>query len=197
MFDSIQAAANFAKVNAWTMSVKMQVFGYFEDKQGNKYYRQDEMNTKNEYTTPSPVQPNERKRRSPNKPKGQLNKNKTRDPIPVLVDGVYFPNCAQAERAIGVGVSTISNYLRQGKKEVRGHKIEYANKDIKETFQPIDIPSTKIEMPKQQQNTHSILIETDDPVIKMINDRIVKILKDAKVYDEIKKLSEAIAKLSK
>lgn len=54
MFDSITAAAEFAGANAWTMSLKMQVFGYFEDKNGCTYYRMDEMKTKNKYTSSSP-----------------------------------------------------------------------------------------------------------------------------------------------
>ena len=54
MFDSITAAAEFAGANAWTMSLKMQVFGYFEDKNGCTYYRMDQMRTKNKYTSSSP-----------------------------------------------------------------------------------------------------------------------------------------------
>jgi hypothetical protein len=136
IFISITDAAKYAQVNSWTMSIKMQVWGYFQDANGNKYYRLDEMKTKNKYETSSP--------------------------------------------------KMIHKQAKYKKKQVK-------TKEVKE--------ETIKEEPKKevikQQKIQSIIVETDDPVIKMINERIVKILKDAGVYEEIKKLSEAIAKLSK
>lgn len=135
MFVSISDAAKYAKINSWTMSIKMQVWGYFQDANGNKYYRLDEMKTKNKYETSSP--------------------------------------------------KMIHKQTKYKRKSVKTKEIKEEN--IKE--------EPKKEVIKQK--IQSIVVETDDPVIKMINERIVKILKDAGVYEEIKKLSEAIAKLSK
>lgn len=44
--------------------------------------------------------------------------------IPVLVDGKYYNNCAEAERAIGAASSTISDALRRGAPMVLGHTVE-------------------------------------------------------------------------
>lgn len=48
-FKSICAAARFAGVNDWTMSKKMEVSGSFVDSNGNKYFREHPMKTKNDY----------------------------------------------------------------------------------------------------------------------------------------------------
>lgn len=48
-FFSIKDAAKFAKVNNWTMSVKMETAGQFIDKEGNVYKRLKPMITKNAY----------------------------------------------------------------------------------------------------------------------------------------------------
>ena len=126
MFNSITAAAEFAGANSWTMSLKMQVFGYFEDKNGCKYYRMDEMKTKNEYTSSSPKM-----------------------------------------------------IKKQYKKRIRKvQKIE------------------KIEK-KEEKKEENIIVNTNDPAIEAINEKIVSILKKAGVYEEIQKLSNAIKKLSK
>lgn len=61
--------------------------------------------------------------------------------IPVLMDGVMYSNCAEAERAIGVGSSTISDALRRGATSVRGHKIE--------AVYPSDINKRKAKTPKK------------------------------------------------
>ena len=191
-FESISKASLFAKANSWTMSLKMQVFGYFEDQKGNKYYRLHEMNTKNTYTSCSPKMIKEQKKHKRYK--------QPKKGIPVYVDGVFYENCAQASKALGLHKSSISAYIGWGRRKINGHIIETAEEHqnkLKETFQQIDVPSAKIEMPKPLKNTHSILIETDNPAIKLINEEIVKILKKAGVYEEVKKLSEAIAKLSK
>lgn len=52
-FKTIKAAAKFAKVNGWTMGMKMEAKGQFIDKNGNVYKRLKPMNTKNVYTTNS------------------------------------------------------------------------------------------------------------------------------------------------
>lgn len=49
-FKTISLAAKYAKVNGWTMSVKMETAGQFIDKQGNVYKRLKPMNTKNTYS---------------------------------------------------------------------------------------------------------------------------------------------------
>lgn len=48
-FKSICAAARFAGVNDWTMSKKMEVSGSFIDAEGNEYFRDRPMKTKNTY----------------------------------------------------------------------------------------------------------------------------------------------------
>ena len=48
-FSTINAAARFAGVNNWTMSVKMETAGQFVDKKGNVYKRLKPMQTKNCY----------------------------------------------------------------------------------------------------------------------------------------------------
>ena len=48
-FKSIRAAAKFAGVNEWTMSKKMEVSGSFIDAEGNEYFRDRPMKTKNNY----------------------------------------------------------------------------------------------------------------------------------------------------
>ena len=48
-FGSIKSAAQFAKVDDWTMSRKMDVLGSFVDKYGNEYERSEPMITKNKY----------------------------------------------------------------------------------------------------------------------------------------------------
>lgn len=48
----------------------------------------------------------------------------TRKGIPVLVDGIPYKNCAEAERAIGCASSSISDALRRGANTVYGHKVE-------------------------------------------------------------------------
>lgn len=52
-FNSIKEASKFAKVNGWTMGMKMEAKGQFVDKNGNVYKRLKPMNTKNVYTTPT------------------------------------------------------------------------------------------------------------------------------------------------
>lgn len=52
-FKTITDAAKYAKVNGWTMSIKMQARGQFTDKNGVVYKRLKPMNTKNQYTTPT------------------------------------------------------------------------------------------------------------------------------------------------
>lgn len=52
-FKTITDAAKYAKVNNWTMSVKMQARGQFTDNSGVVYKRLKPMNTKNQYTTPT------------------------------------------------------------------------------------------------------------------------------------------------
>lgn len=186
-FVSISEAARYAHANAWTISLKMQVFGYFEDKSGNKYYRLDEMKTKNNYTyvNPTPKIKHERK---------VERKKRSKSPVPVYVDDVYYENCLKAAEAIGVASDTIAAYVRMGRNTVKGHKIY----TVEEWNKKHSIKEEKIQpVVEKQQKIQSIVVETDDPVIQMINERIVKILKDAGVYEEIKKLSEAIAKLSK
>ena len=39
-FKSIQAAARYLKCDSWTMTRKMQAFGFFEDEKGNRYERE-------------------------------------------------------------------------------------------------------------------------------------------------------------
>lgn len=48
-FKTISDAAKYAKVNGWTMSLKMATAGQFVDKDGNVYKRLKPMNTKNTY----------------------------------------------------------------------------------------------------------------------------------------------------
>ena len=48
----------------------------------------------------------------------------TRKGIPVLIDGIPYKNCAEAERAIGCASSSVSDALRRGAKTVYGHKLE-------------------------------------------------------------------------
>lgn len=48
-FNSIKSAAQFAKVDDWTMSRKMDVLGSFIDNYGNEYERTEPMVTKNKY----------------------------------------------------------------------------------------------------------------------------------------------------
>jgi len=188
MFESITEAASFAKANAWTMSLKMEVFGYFEDKQGNKYYRQDKMKTKNEYKSSEPkitkIMPKYRKKRSTIAKK-------------VVVDGVVYDSVKEAENSLGFKRDTLGQALRKGQTECMKHQIAYY-KDFKNKPSVIEEPKQPIVdyKPKKEEKA-SIIVNSDDPVIKMINERIVKILKDAGVYNEIKKLSEAIQKLSK
>lgn len=188
MFESIQKASEFAKVNAWTMSLKMEVFGYFEDKQGNKYYRQDKMKTKNEYKSPEPkiikIIPKYRKK-------------KIRNAKKVVVDGVVYKTISEAEAKLGIKKDTLGQALRKGKTKSVGHTIAYYNENtpvIEEPKQPIvdfkPIKETKYE-------NISIVVDSKDPAIKLINERIVDIIKKAGVYEEILKLSEAIKKLSK
>ena len=52
-FNSIKEASKFAKVNGWTMGMKMEAKGQFVDKNGNIYKRLKPMNTKNVYKTPT------------------------------------------------------------------------------------------------------------------------------------------------
>lgn len=52
-FKTIADAAKYAKVNGWTMGMKMQACGQFTDKDGVVYKRLKPMNTKNQYTTPT------------------------------------------------------------------------------------------------------------------------------------------------
>lgn len=48
-FKTIRQAANFAKVDGWTMSKKMETAGQFKDKEGNIYKRLRAMRSKNVY----------------------------------------------------------------------------------------------------------------------------------------------------
>lgn len=188
MFESITEAAKFAHANAWTMSLKMEVFGYFEDKQGNKYYRQDKMKTKNEYKSSEPkitkIMPKYRKKRSAVAKK-------------VVVDGVVYHSVTEAEESLGMKRDTLGQALRKGQTECMKHQIAYY-KDVKN--KPSVIEEQKLPIvdfkPKKEEKT-TITIDSDDPAIQAINDKIVDILKKAGVYDEIQKLSKAIQKLSK
>lgn len=60
---------------------------------------------------------------TPENPKKKQPKH-TRKGIPVLIDGVPYKNCAEAERAIGCGISSVSDALRRGAKYVCGHRVE-------------------------------------------------------------------------
>jgi len=48
-FESIEAAAKYAKAKRWTMNVKMSVAGGFVDSEGREYRRETPMKTKNNY----------------------------------------------------------------------------------------------------------------------------------------------------
>lgn len=48
-FKSISSAAEFANVDAWSMSKKMETSGSFIDRNGNEYIREKPMQTKNRY----------------------------------------------------------------------------------------------------------------------------------------------------
>lgn len=48
-FSTITAAAKYAGVDGWTMSLKMDTAGSFIDKYGNEYIREHPMSTKNKY----------------------------------------------------------------------------------------------------------------------------------------------------
>lgn len=192
-FESISDAAKFADANSWTMAVKMQVMGYFEDKNGNKYFRKEQMKTKNKYTTSSA--------KVTKKMPKYIRKSHT---VAVVIDGVIYKSYTEAAEAINVAKDTIASAVRNGRNTVKGHKIytlkEWEKKQARKqtkTQEKAEIKQRVQPVVEKQQKIQSILVETDDPVIKMINERIVKTLKDAGVYEEIKKLSEAIAKLSK
>ena len=189
MFESITEAAKFAHANAWTMSLKMEVFGYFEDKQGNKYYRQDKMKTKNEYIQASPKIVKEMTKKTKRKGKREGRQ------IKVVVDGIVYNSIREAEMAIkDFRPNTLSGALKNGQKMMKGHKIAYFNE---ESITDINnMPKIVDFKPKKEEKT-TITIDSDDPAIKAINDKIVDILKKAGVYDEIQKLSKAIQKLSK
>jgi len=184
MFESIQEAAKFAKANAWTMSLKMEVFGYFEDKNENKYYRQDKMKTKNEYKSSEPkitkIMPKYNKKRSTIAKK-------------VVVDGVVYHSVKEAEESLGMKRDTLGQALRKGQTECMEHQIAYY-KDFKNKPSVIEEPKPVIETKEEKV---SIIVNSEDPAIKAINEKIVEILKKAGVYDEIQSLSKAIKKLSK
>lgn len=182
MFDTISDAAKFANANAWTMSLKMQVMGYFEDNKGNKYYRQTEMKTKNDYTTNSPKTTKKIKKHK----RTVVNTKKT----PVIVDGIRYDSVSEAEVRCGLKRDTLGQALRKNQKTSKGHTIAYAETNAMEGKMPIvDI--------KPKEEKILILIDSEDPAIKAINKEIVEILKKANVYDEIKSLAKAIQKLSK
>lgn len=48
----------------------------------------------------------------------------TRKGIPVLVDGIAYKNCSEAERALGLCKCSVSDALRRGSKKLLGHTIE-------------------------------------------------------------------------
>lgn len=48
----------------------------------------------------------------------------TKKGIPVLIDGVMYKNCSEAERAIGCSQSSVSDALRRGAKTIYGHTLE-------------------------------------------------------------------------
>lgn len=176
LFDSIQSAAEYANANSWTMSVKMEVFGYFEDKNGNKYYRQDKMNTKNNYQSSSPTIIKEQKKKRHRKE--SYNKKA------VIVDGVRYESISDAEAKLGVKKDTFGQALRAKRYRSLGYSICYADEQKSENNL------------KNTEEKENITIDTEDPVIKLLNEQLVKILKEAKVYDKVKKLSEAIKLLS-
>ena len=185
MFKSIADAAEYANANAWTMSLKMEVKGYFEDAEKNKYYRMDKMKTKNKYNTSSAKVTHKRTKKS---------RRKISWSRAIVVDGVKYDSITEAEQILNIKKDTFGQALRNGRNTALGHIIQYADelpqfKTNQEIKQPI--------VDYKPETKTSIIVETDDPVIQLINERIVKILKDAGVYEEIKKLSEAIAKLSK
>ena len=198
MFESLTEAASYAKANAWTMSIKMEVFGYFEDKNGNKYYRQDKMKTKNVYTTKTPKEPKERKKRKTAKTYWQKR---------IVVDGILFESIKKAEEHFGIKPDTFGQALRHGQTHSKGHVISYANELPQfKTNKPLEIenlkPLTEVKQPivdykTKKEEKVSIIVDSEDPAIKAINDKIVETLKKAGVYDEIYKLSKAIQKLSK
>ena len=73
------------------------------------------------------------------------------------------------------------------------------------TNKPLEIenlkPLTEVKQPivdykTKKEEKVSIIVDSEDPAIKAINDKIVETLKKAGVYDEIYKLSKAIQKLS-
>lgn len=185
MFESITEAAKFAKANSWTMSLKMEVFGYFEDKNGNKFYRQDKMNTKNQYEAASPKMLKITKK----KRKGTPRKKRA-----VLIDGIKYDSIGEAEIKCGFRADTLGKALRNGQHESKGHTIAYADEIPAE--KPIEIQKI-MECKPEKETKVSIIVNSDDPAIEAINDKIVSILKKAGVYEEIKKLSQAIQKLSK
>ena len=173
MFKSIADAAEYANANAWTMSLKMEVKGYFEDAEKNKY------NTSSAKVTHKRTKKSRRK----------ISWSRA-----IVVDGVKYDSITEAEQILNIKKDTFGQALRNGRNTALGHIIQYADelpqfKTNQEIKQPI--------VDYKPETKTSIIVETDDPVIQLINERIVKILKDAGVYEEIKKLSEAIAKLSK
>lgn len=50
-FNTIKDAAKYAKVDAWSMSKKMDITGSFVDDEGNVYKRETPMKTRNIYNT--------------------------------------------------------------------------------------------------------------------------------------------------
>lgn len=60
---------------------------------------------------------------TPKNPKNRVPKH-TRRGIPVLIDGIPYKNCAEAERVIGCAASSVSDALRRGAKTVCGHTLE-------------------------------------------------------------------------
>ena len=186
MFESITEAAKFAQANAWTMSLKMQVKGYFEDRNGNKYYRQDKMNTTREYYTSSA--------KITKRTNGKKIRRKTPYKTAVIVDGVKYDSIQEAEEKCGFKRDTLGQALRHGQTKTKGHTIAYA--DEIPTEKPIEIQKI-MECKPEKETKISIIVNSDDPAIEAINDKIVSILKKSGVYEEIKKLSQAIQKLSK
>jgi len=156
--------------------------GYFEDKNGNKYYRQDEMKTKNIYSTASA------KMTKNVKPK--LKRKKPTHARQVIVDGILYESVRKAEQVCGFKYDVLRQALRAGQNMSNGHTIAYADET------PVEMPRI-IDYKPEKETKISIIVNSDDPAIEAINDKIVSILKKAGVYEEIEKLSKAIQKLSK
>lgn len=57
--------------------------------------------------------------------------------IPILVDGVAYKTCAEAERSLGFPTNVLAGALKVGQKEYKKHKIEYVCPSDKEKIKRI------------------------------------------------------------